>query len=393
MTQIRRYQEGSLSKKHGAWYARYYEHTRINDGSTKSIQRWRKIANVEGYPNKYEVMPLFAKFMQELNSIGCHSNMNATLGEFVETNYFPYVQAKRAPSTTKGYRELWRCHIEKRASDMRLREFRPVHGSKLLEAVFADKPGLSKQTLKNIKFLLSGIFKYARNQGFLDTENPMTGVMIPDEAKGPAKTHAYSLPEILQIMDMLPLQPKAVVAVAAYAGLREGEVRGLDWTDYDFVSGVKSLDVNKSVWRGHLKRPKTLASEDNVPVIKPLAAILDEYRQSMRNPQAGPMFVSDDGSLLDLDKLGTRLIRPAIRTIGMTWHGWHAFRRGIASNLFALGVNEKIVQRILRHSKPHVTKERYIKAFDSDVIAAMRKMEETIAELRSSRETNERQWN
>jgi len=118
------------------------------------------------------------------------------------------------------------------------------------------------------------------------------------------------------------------------------------------------LNVNKSLWRGHLKRPKTVASEDNVPVIEPLAAILDEYRQSMRNPQAGPMFVSDDGSLLDLDKLGTRLTRPAIRTIGMTWHGWHAFRRGIASNLFALGVNEKIVQRILRHSKPHVTKER-----------------------------------
>jgi hypothetical protein len=83
----------------------------------------------------------------------------------------------------------------------------------------------------------------------------------------------------------------------------------------------------------------------------------------------------------------------SIPTGGMTWHGWHAFRRGIASNLFALGVNEKIVQRILRHSKPHVTKERYIKAFDSDVIAAMRKMVETIAELRSLRETNKRQWN
>jgi integrase len=194
-------------------------------------------------------------------------------------------------------------------------------------------------------------------------------------------------------MDMLPLQPKAVVAVAAYAGLREGEIRGLDWTDYDSLSEAKSLNVNKSVWRGHLKRPKTVASEDNVPVIKPLAAILDEFRQSMRNPQAGPIFVSDDGSLLDLDKLGVRVIRPAIQTVGVTWHGWHAFRRGIASNLFALGVNEKIVQRILHHSKPRVTKERYIKAFDPDVIAAMKKMEETIAELKGSRETNVRQWN
>lgn len=72
---------------------------------------------------------------------------------------------------------------------------------------------------------------------------------------------------------------------------------------------------------------------------------------------------------------------------------WRAFRRGIASNLFSMGVNKKIVQRILRYSKPHVTKERYIKAFDPDVIAAMRKMEETICELRSLGETNKRQWN
>ena len=120
-------------------------------------------------------------------------------------------------------------------------------------------------------------------------------------------------------------------------------------------------------------------------------AILGAYRQSMGNPQAGPMFINEDGDLLDLDKLGTRLVRPAIRTIGVTWHGWHAFRRGIASNLFSMGVNEKIVQRILRQSKAHVTKERYIEAFDPDVIAAMRKMEETIYELRSLRETNKRQ--
>jgi hypothetical protein len=52
--------------------------------------------------------------------------------------------------------------------------------------------------------------------------------------------------------------------------------------------------------------------------------------------------------------------------------GWHACRRGIASNLYELGPNEKVVQRILRHAKPHVTKERYIKAFDPAVFAAMK---------------------
>jgi Phage integrase family len=59
----------------------------------------------------------------------------------------------------------------------------------------------------------------------------------------------------------------------------------------------------------------------------------------------------------------------------MEWYGWHGFRRGIASNLYELGADEKVVQRILRHAKPHVTKERYIKAFDPAVLAAMRKLE------------------
>jgi len=59
----------------------------------------------------------------------------------------------------------------------------------------------------------------------------------------------------------------------------------------------------------------------------------------------------------------------------LEWYGWHGFRRGIASNLYELGADEKVVQRVLRHAKSHVTKERYIKAFDPAVRAAMRTRE------------------
>jgi hypothetical protein len=50
-------------------------------------------------------------------------------------------------------------------------------------------------------------------------------------------------------------------------------------------------------------------------------------------------------------------------------------RRGVALNLYELGANEKVVQRILRHAKPHVTKERCIKDFDPAVLAAMKSLE------------------
>ena len=71
-------------------------------------------------------------------------------------------------------------------------------------------------------------------------------------------------------------------------------------------------------------------------------------------------------------------IRPVVETIRLEWYGWHGFRRGIASNLYELGANDKVVQRVLRHAKPHVTKERYIKAFDPAVLAAMKNLETTL---------------
>jgi len=49
-----------------------------------------------------------------------------------------------------------------------------------------------------------------------------------------------------------------------------------------------------------------------------------------------------------------------------------------------LGANEKIVQRILRHAKPHVTKDRYIKAFDPAVLEAMQRMQATVDVLEKS---------
>ena len=75
--------------------------------------------------------------------------------------------------------------------------------------------------------------------------------------------------------------------------------------------------------------------------------------------------------------------------------GWHSdglgqagsasrFRRGIASNLYELGADEKVVQRILRHAKSHVTKDRYIKAFDPAVVAAMRKLETSLDAMSQS---------
>ena len=103
----------------------------------------------------------------------------------------------------------------------------------------------------------------------------------------------------------------------------------------------------------------------------------------MGSPSTGVMFHNGAGERMDMDKLAQRVIRPLIEAMGILWYGWHGFRRGIASNLFALGADEKVVQRILRHSKAHVTRDRYIKALDPAVLQAMERMQGALEDLKS----------
>jgi len=56
----------------------------------------------------------------------------------------------------------------------------------------------------------------------------------------------------------------------------------------------------------------------------------------------------------------------------------HAFRRGLASNLNRIGVDDSIIQGILRHSTVSVTQNHYIKTARPDTIAAMRKLSDAL---------------
>jgi integrase len=378
MTKPVRYQDGYLFVDHGAWFVRFRVRVRRDDGSMKLKQQARKLGSVADYPRESNIMPLKVDFMQRLNAGKFTPESSMSLRGFAEKVFLPYIEELRA-STQKGYREIWNNHICDRVGHIRMRDFRTVDASRMLKAI-ADEHDLCKTTLQHIKSVLSAVFTHAKNEGAFDGVNPVQDARIPRNAREPGDTFAYNLAQIRRILHILPLLPKAVIATAAFAGLREGELRGLEWPDYT----GDSLAVNRSIWKTIVNRPKTRASAQAVPVIRQLAEILNDYRISVGNPTVGVMFHNGGAEPLDLDKLAQRVVRPAVETIGLEWYGWHGFRRGIASNLYELGANEKVVQRVLRHAKPHVTKDRYIKAFDPAVLAAMKSLETRLDTLDDS---------
>jgi integrase len=60
------------------------------------------------------------------------------------------------------------------------------------------------------------------------------------------------------------------------------------------------------------------------------------------------------------------------------WHAWHAFRRGLATNLHALGVDDKTIQAILRHSNVGLTMNVYVKSVSESQVSAMDALSEKL---------------
>jgi integrase len=73
------------------------------------------------------------------------------------------------------------------------------------------------------------------------------------------------------------------------------------------------------------------------------------------------------------------VVLPALEKAGIEWRGYHAFRRGLATNLRALHVDDLTISEILRHSDVKVTRASYIKRVSEKSVDAMGRLE---AELR-----------
>jgi integrase len=71
-------------------------------------------------------------------------------------------------------------------------------------------------------------------------------------------------------------------------------------------------------------------------------------------------------------------IFPALEKADIAWHGYHAFRRGLATNLRALNVDDLTIMEILRHSDVAVTRTSYVKRVGQKSIDAMDKLEAEI---------------
>jgi integrase len=266
------------------------------------------------------------------------------------------------PSTVDGYKYI--SNKLKGKLNIRLRDFRTVHGQRLLREI-----PVGRRSLIHIKAFLSAVFKHAKQEGVLDGLNPMVDVSVPGR---PTKFQgaAYAMSEVARMLEDLEPNEQLtdagvrqyytageVIGVLALTGLRQSECRGLRWSDWDEDKAV--LNISRSVWETHVGPTKNIASENSIPVIPLLKNILERRRTRIQPKPQDYVFAGERGAPLNFHNLEYKVIKPALEkskllklnpdgkwttddTTGITWKGYYGFRRGLASNLLRHGRSSEI---------------------------------------------------
>jgi integrase len=389
-------QQGELMRVGDSWHARYY------DGKKR---RMKKLGTVAEYPKENDIMSTFQSFMSDVNATNKQfvPSAGTLLRTFVMDEYFPKAEKDLRGSTLRGYRAIWNNYIEPRLGSLRIRDIRTFDCQNAMDAIVRDNTELKKASLARVKSFMSAVFNEAIRSGLRkDDKNPVAsdkhgngGIKIRGvKGRGKGETFAYSLDDIRAILAALTEPSRVLMAVAAYTGLRRGEIVGLKWEDYD----GDVIWVRRNICFGEkgemsVELPKTEASEAPVPVIAPLRTILNAWKSKAEVTegcwvfQAGFTRKKDHpATLLDTAKLTPLspanvlrdVVLPALEKKEIEWRGYHAFRRGLATNLRALGVDDLTIKDILRHSDVSVTRASYIKRVDERSVEAMDRLEAEI---------------
>jgi len=257
------------------------------------------------------------------------------------------------PSALRGYRRSLTLHVLPVLGDARLSEVRLVDVQDLAERLLAQP--MDPSTLRNALMPLRAIYRRAVGRGHVAV-NPTHGVELP-AVRG--KRDRIAAPEeAAALLAALPEEDRALWATAMYAGLRRGELLGLDWRDLDLEKGVLRVERSWDVQVG-IVDPKSAAGTRTVPVVRQLGALLREHRLRQGRPESGFVFPGKRPDRPFNTRSVDRRAQAAWTEAELTRITLHECRHTFASAMIAAGVNAKALASYMGHSSIQITYDRY----------------------------------
>jgi integrase len=306
-----------------------------------------------------------------------------TFGEYLATWWLPSQETQLKSSTFASYRAVIEKHVIPRLGAIGLQQLTPEH----LDRFYANRlaSGLSPKTVRNLHVVIRKSLGAAARKGSV-SRNVATLADPPKLSRNakPAEQRFWTADELRQFLDAnQDHRHWAAWFLAAFTGLRRGELLGLRWRDIDL--DAKRLSVRQTLlsinYKLEFSTGKTANAERVVDLDDRTVSVLRTHRahQLQERLLVGEnysdrdlAFAHPDGEPIHPDIFSQTFGR-RVRSSNVPLIRLHDLRHTHATLMLAAGVPVKVVSERLGHATPAFTQTVYqhvMPGMQSDAAAA-----------------------
>jgi integrase len=294
-----------------------------------------------------------------------------TVGAYLDRWMRDSVEQTRRPATIAEYESVCRVHLKPHLGRIKLRDLKAAHVQAMLTRMREE--GCAGSTLRRLLAILGAALNQAVRWQLL-TASPMTGVEKPKNTKKKER-QSLTAEQTRRLFDAAKawrggrLHPVMVLAVAT--GMRQGEILGLMWEDFDTDRGTLTVQRTLHRERGGYSHGPTKSGKPRVLELDSrLVALLQAHRRRQLEERMAASEWTDTGHIFTTPE-GRPIHRAVLyqsfkrlcRREGLPDVTFHELRHTAATILAQRGAHPNTVQDILGHSDVTTTLRTYTHAW------------------------------
>ncbi len=248
-------------------------------------------------------------------------------------------------STQHSAPKLIKKHLRPLFGTMPIEEIRTGTVNDWIAAL--NRKGLQPKTVHNMWKMFRGMMNWHAQQN--DVQPRKWYPTLPKENM--AEQRWFSQDEVRQIVQAAKGQYKVLFLLAAFSGLRAGELFGLHVEDLDLRRNL--LLVRRSIWHGIEVTPKN-GKPRQVRLDSSTVMALSHH---IGQRTSGLVFQTWTGKPLADHNVVRQNLKPLCKKLGIPAGGMHAFRHGRVSHSTQTGVPAEFIKRQVGHSSLRTTSD------------------------------------
>jgi len=341
----RRFRAGHVfqrGKRRKVWVGCYRE--RVLDGGQLKVLQRKVVLGHRSEMTKAEAKKKLLGILDRMSTDQHAPEQSMKFGQFA-AKWETEILVHYRESTKRFYKETLSRWILPYFKDWTLSDMRTPE----LQMFINKFASYSKSVLKHIRATLSVLMRTGLDWEYVE-RNPVAGIKLPP-GRPVKRAPVLTLEQLGQLISRLP-EPYRTMAVLGTTGMRESEILGLRWDDFDIEKQV--ILVRRSQYRGEINPTKSEGSERGIPYGEIVSdALARLYASGQRGKEY--LFVTRKGTLFRGSDVGKKAFRSVAKERGLPEITWRSFRRSVETLLHIEGVPMKIQQQILGHTKATTT--------------------------------------